>query len=408
MAVLGAVAQVVLTARSWADVDLAGRVCTVWLSLYVSATAASMLIWPAFYVRNHRWLMPLGRAIVHSAPSWRRTRVGAAMMLEQPARPGWLGAATDAVRVVAGEKCLHSVPCAACSASLAAAAPPPNPATIAWPLPRPRPPAPGTRTLTLIVGGLAIPQEPSLTAATQALLLASIRSSGPHGYCDGTTLLTDVASRRRAVLVGEALDWVSLPVAFLVPAVGTTTRPTSQLHGERCMRACWRRHRVQSGLQLPAPATLCACLVKVCRRHASDLPSAPCVPLHILMQAGAAFTRDVCDAELLFVQLLLGVLLPIVISTVSWRAPQQQPEEPRAGGPPAAAAGDTPPASAPCLAARVRRLPAIADAVLVRCNAMLARLVVPSTLLGGVGIVHAWWLAVLAWWVCKAFAGLPS
>lgn len=106
-------------------------------------------------------------------------------------------------------------------------------------------------------------------------------------------------------------------------------------------------------------------------------------------------------------QLLLGVLLPIVVAAVTWRAPPR--EQQRSQGPAAAAA---PPAARPALfwrlVAHARRLPAVADAAAVRCNGMLVRLVVPSTQIWGVGLVHSWWLTVLVWWVCKAFCGLPS
>lgn len=285
MVVLGAAAQVVLTARSWHETDLAGRASTTWLSLHVALAAAGMLAWPAFYRRNHRWMMPLGRALVHTAPSWRRTRVGAALMLEQHARPGWAGAATDAVRTLAGEKAGRPA-CRTLAAAAAAAGAPlgvPSarrlcPASTGVALVAPGSPCPllppparptGTRTLTLIVGGLAIPQEPILTAVTQTLLLASVRSSGAHGYCGVTALLTDATSRRRAALLGEALDWGSLPVAFLVPAVAAAPRHAG-LQGAcaacSCMlplpacalaRAGQARLRLQKHCRVPAPSAPC-------------------------------------------------------------------------------------------------------------------------------------------------------
>ncbi len=54
--------------------------------------------------------MPAGRIAVLCFPTVRQTGVGAALMLEQPAQPGWLGACKDFCRLVAGERSRSSPP----------------------------------------------------------------------------------------------------------------------------------------------------------------------------------------------------------------------------------------------------------------------------------------------------------
>ncbi len=47
---------------------------------------------------------------VFSVPSFRRTGVGTALLLEQPPQPGRMGAARDLLRVIAGEVGTHAAP----------------------------------------------------------------------------------------------------------------------------------------------------------------------------------------------------------------------------------------------------------------------------------------------------------
>lgn len=147
-------------------------------------------------------------------PSFRRTGVGTALLLERQPAQGLAGAAIDLARVIAGRH-LYALPrlsdpvmaftafvwhcaCQAQQAEAHAALPP----------------AAGTRLLGSALAALLTPQPPAATLATQLVLAALIHNS--PGYCS-TPLLTAPLVQHRTALLAAGLEVLAAPLVLVLP-----------------------------------------------------------------------------------------------------------------------------------------------------------------------------------------------
>lgn len=177
--------------------------------------------------------MPAIRIVTFAVPSFRRVRVGAALMLERPAAPGLAGAARDFLRLLLGKldaRWAWVRACGCCSAGglghLARRQRWPHPRRAATPSSRA-----GTRLLGLAIIPIIVTQAPFSTLVTQIVLLALTANS--RGYC-GTQLLADPLTRGRVQMLASMLESVSLPLWLTVPVSTNTDITFSILHGELC------------------------------------------------------------------------------------------------------------------------------------------------------------------------------
>lgn len=147
-------------------------------------------------------------------------------------------------------------------------------------------------------------------------------------------MLSDALARRRQAVSATVLDVLALPVVALMPAAGPLSMEVAaaqggRAHGGRETRraAHWQRLAERHGTRHASWS-----------RHAARLLA--CLP----PAAGVEGEEAVCRSTLLFLQIFLGVLIPLATSCYLWPLP---PAPPRPAAPVAAAAAPAARRSAP-------------------------------------------------------------
>jgi hypothetical protein len=118
--------------------------------------------------------------------------------------------------------------------------------------------------------------------------------------------------------------------------------------------------------------------------------------------AGGAPAGQVCRATLSFVQVALGLLLPLLVSICCWRPLDKEVEAENAAQP---GDGAETAAGHRSSGGRALWLSIRADKAAAAGNDALCFLLRGPSRLDS-GVLVCWWLLAFSWWLCKLAAGL--
>ena len=208
-------------------------------------------------------------------------------------------------------------------------------------------------------------------------------------------LLRDPLTQQRTSFAASILEYASLPLMVVMPVAEQQSAVALLQGGAASRSACHRPHACVKRKALILPTALHP--GKCCLQYGTDASGAPLLPC-----AGGAPAGQACRATLSFVQVALGLLLPLLVSFCCWRpldkeADAEHAEQPGDGA--QTAAGRRPPAGRP-LRLSIRASKAAAAANDALCFVLRG----PSRL--DSGALVCWWLLAFTWWLCKLAAGL--